>query len=105
MLVSAGVVLGLFLLTSNPLERRQDFFMRATTADGLERDTRVFLQGLQVGRVTQIVPRVDAGELFFVAHLSLLMQYPDGTPLAGTSPEVPAVPGGTTDVGVITVQP
>ena len=81
MLISIGVVLGLFLVTSNPLERRQNFYVRATAADGLSRDTRVMLQGLQVGRVTQVVPRVDTTGLYFVAQLSLQVAYRDGTPL------------------------
>ena len=82
MLVSIGIVVGLFLLSSNALEgNRQSFYMRANAANGLSRDTRVFLQGLQVGRVTQIIPRVDSSGLIFVAQLSLQVEYPDGTPL------------------------
>lgn len=82
MLVSIGIVVGLFLLSSNALEgKRQSFYMRANTANGLSGDTRVFLQGLQVGRVTQIIPRVDSSGLIFVAQLSLQVAYPDGTPL------------------------
>ena len=81
MLVTIGIVLGLLALSSNTLERRQDFFMRADEADGLSGDIRVLLQGLQVGRLTQIVPRVDSSGLVFIGRLSLQVSYPDGTPL------------------------
>ena len=81
MLVTIGIVLGLLVLSSNTLERRQDFFMRTAEADGLSGDIRVLLQGLQVGRMTQIVPRVDSSGLVFIGRLSLQVSYPDGTPL------------------------
>ena len=81
MLVAVGVVLGLLALSSTTLERRQDFFMRTDEADGLSGGTRVLLQGLQVGRMTQIVPRIDSTGLVFIGRLSLQMSYPDGTPL------------------------
>lgn len=80
-LASIGIILGLLVMTSNALDDRQDFFMRATTADGLTEDTRVSLQGLQIGRVTQVNARVDSGGVSFVARLSLERTYPDGTPL------------------------
>lgn len=81
MLVAVGVVLGMLALSSTTLERRQDFFMRTDEADGLSGGTRVLLQGLQVGRLTQIVPRIDSTGLVFIGRLSLQMSYPDGTPL------------------------
>ena len=80
-LASIGIVLGLLVITSNALDDRQDFYMRAATAEGLTEDTRVSLQGLQIGRITQVNPRVDDGGLSFVAQLSLERTYPDGTPL------------------------
>ena len=80
-LASIGIILGLLVVTSNALDDRQDFFMRATTADGLTEDTRVSLQGLQIGRVTQVNARVDSGGVSFVAQLRLERTYPDGTSL------------------------
>ncbi len=80
-LASIGIILGLLIVTSNALDDRQDFYMRATTADGLTEDTRVSLRGLQIGRVTQVNPRVDDAGVSFVARLSLRRTYPDGTPL------------------------
>jgi ABC-type transporter Mla subunit MlaD len=81
MLAIIGIVLGLLVVTSNALDVRQEFYMRATTADGLNEDTRVFLQGLQVGTVTEVNPRVEVQGVSFVARLSLQRTYPDGTPL------------------------
>ena len=80
-LASIGIILGLLIVTSNALDDRQDFYMRAATADGLTQDTRVSLRGLQIGRVTQVNPRVDDAGVSFVARLSLRRTYPDGTPL------------------------
>ncbi len=80
-LASIGVVLGLLVVTSNALDDRQEIYMRAATANGLTQDTRVFLQGLQIGRVTQVDARVDGLEVSFVAELSIERTYPDGTPL------------------------
>ncbi len=78
-LASIGIILGLLIVTSNALDDRQDFYMRAATADGLTQDTRVSLRGLQIGRVTQVNPRVDDAGVSFVARLSLRRTYPDGT--------------------------
>lgn len=86
-LASLGIILGLLVVTSNALDVRQGFYMRAATADGLTEDTRVLLQGLQVGRVAQVSPLVSEGGVSFVAELRLRQVYPDGTPLqlpAGT---------------------
>ena len=80
-LASIGIILGLLVVTSNVLDNRQEFFMRSTTADGRTEDTRVSLQGLQIGRVTQVNARVDSGGVSFVAQLRLQRTYPDGTPL------------------------
>lgn len=81
MLTSVGVVIGLIVITSDTLDVRQHLYVRTTTATGLTQDTRVFLQGLQVGRVSQVNPNVTESGLNFVAELSLQQTFPDGTPL------------------------
>ncbi len=94
-LASIGIILGLLIVTSNALDDPQDFYMRATTADGLTQDTRVSLQGLQIGRVSQVNARVGDGGVSFVAQLSLRRTYPDGTPLrlpVGTRAVIAAPP-------------
>lgn len=84
---SLGVILGLIVVTSDLFDEPQEIYMRTTTATGLTADTRVLLQGLQVGRLDEINPQIDADGLVFIAHLHLRQTYPDGTPLqivAGT---------------------
>ena len=78
---SIGIILGLLVVTSDALDDRAEIYMRAATANGLTNDTRVFLQGLQVGRVMQVNARVEREGLSFVARLSLQATFPDGTPL------------------------
>ena len=82
-----GVILGLIVVTSDLFDEPQEIYMRTTTAAGLTEDTKVLLQGLEVGRLDEINPQVDANGLVFIAHLHLRQTYPDGTPLqilAGT---------------------
>jgi len=45
------VILGASILTSGALEGRYDLHVRVDEAEGLTQDTRVLLQGLQIGRV------------------------------------------------------
>ncbi len=81
-LVSIGIALGVLIVTSNLLEARSDLYMRAATAEGLTEDTRVALQGLQIGRVVEINPKVDSTGLVFIARLAIRDAYPDGTQLS-----------------------
>jgi ABC-type transporter Mla subunit MlaD len=80
-MVSLGVVVGAAVLTSGLLERRYDLHMTTDDAEGLNQDTRVILQGLSIGRVKAIVPRLDpeTNVLHFVATLSVREQFPDGS--------------------------
>jgi ABC-type transporter Mla subunit MlaD len=83
-LVVIGTVAGVLVVTSGVLVARQDIYMRAATALDLNQDTRVLLQGLEIGRIRQVNPAVDSagGGLSFVARLSILERYPDGEPVA-----------------------
>lgn len=81
-LVSIGIALGVLIVTSNLLEARTDLYMRAATAEGLTEDTRVSLQGLQIGRVVEVNPKVDSTGLVFIARLAIRDAYPDGTQLS-----------------------
>src|SRR5258708_16044495 len=70
--------------------------MRAASAQGLTVDTKVLVQGLQVGRVTSILPRVDPAtrSVSFLARLSLAERFDKGTQLrlpVGTRAEVDQV--------------
>jgi ABC-type transporter Mla subunit MlaD len=81
--ISLGLIVGAAVLTSGLLERRYDLHMVTDDAEGLSQDTRVFLQGLSIGRVTEILPRLDpeTNALHFVARLSIREQFPDGSVL------------------------
>jgi ABC-type transporter Mla subunit MlaD len=87
--VTIGVLAGALVLTSGALEGRYDLYLRTEEAEGLTQDTRVVLQGLSIGRVSQINPHLDplTNTLRFVATLSVRERFPDGTRLqlpAGT---------------------
>jgi ABC-type transporter Mla subunit MlaD len=93
-----AVVVGALLATSGWGERRYDLYLRAASADGLSADSRVLLQGLEVGRVNRVVPRVDSATrtVSFIARLSMIERFSGGVDLrlpAGTRGELePANP-------------
>jgi ABC-type transporter Mla subunit MlaD len=62
---------------------RYDVFVRTENAQDVTVDSKVFMQGLEVGRVAAIAPRPvgEAGRLEFIIRMSLLDRFPDGTPL------------------------
>ena len=96
-LVTIGVLAGALVLTSGALEGRYDLYVRTDEAEGLTQDTRVVLQGLSIGRVSQINPHLDAhtNTLNFVVRLSVRERFPDGTRLqlpAGTQAQITPPP-------------
>ena len=78
-----AVVVAALVATSGWGTDRYDIFVRTSSAQDLTVDTKIFLQGLEVGRITAINPRPigGAGQLEFILRLSLLDRFPDGTPL------------------------
>jgi ABC-type transporter Mla subunit MlaD len=62
---------------------RYDVFVRTDNAQDIAVDTKIYMQGLEVGRVAGIAPRPigTAGRLEFILRLSLVDRFPDGTPL------------------------
>jgi len=62
---------------------RYDVFVRTDNAQDIGPDTKIYLQGLEVGRVAGIAPRPmgGAGRLEFILRLRLVDRFPDGTPL------------------------
>lgn len=74
---------------------RYDVFVRTDNAQDIAVDTKIFMQGLEVGKVAAINPRPAGtrGRLEFIIRLSLLDKFPDGTLLRlprGTDAEVSA---------------
>ncbi len=57
--------------------------MHAQVATDLTRDTRVFLQGLEIGRLRSVVPEIDpeTQQLKFLARLDIDVAFADGTQL------------------------
>lgn len=82
-LISIGVIVGALTLTSGLGEGRYSILLRSETAENLNQDTRVVVQGLTIGRVAEVSPVVDSssGELHFVAKLSIRDEFPDGSTL------------------------
>lgn len=83
-LAAVGVVLATIVRTGR-LQSGDRFplYMRTEVAQNLTRDTRVFLKGLEVGRLRQVNPVADTvtGSLTFVALLEVDERFPDGTQL------------------------
>lgn len=84
-----AVIVGALLATSGWGERRYDLYLRAASAEGLTADSKVLLQGLEVGRVMRVSPRVDSTTrtVSFVAKLSMIERFSGGADLrlpAGT---------------------
>lgn len=69
--------------TSGFLEGRYPLHVRTRTAEGLSADTRVYLQGLAVGHVRRVSPRLDptTSELTFIVTLALADEFPGGAEL------------------------
>lgn len=82
-LTALGIVTGTLIVTSGLGDVRYNLYVRTESAQDLTRDTRVFLQGLEIGRIQQLNPvrNGHAGTLSFVGRLSINEKFPDGTAL------------------------
>ena len=90
---SIALIVGALIATSGWGERRYDLYLRVASADGIAQGTPVFIQGLNVGQVTSISPRVDSAtrRISFLAKLSVKERFDDGSSLqlpAGTRAEL-----------------
>ena len=83
LVVTVGIVVAALIVTSGWGQRRFDLPIKAADVTDVAIDTKIFLQGLEVGRVASIDPHPSAkrGELEFVVHASMVAQFPDKTPL------------------------
>jgi ABC-type transporter Mla subunit MlaD len=79
--VTIAIVIGSLIATSGWGERRYDLYVRVASADGISQGTSVVIEGLDVGQVTGISPRVDSvtRRISFVARLSLKERFQDGS--------------------------
>lgn len=83
LVASAALVVAALVATSGWGVDRYEIFVKTDNARDIAVDTKIFMQGLEVGRVAGISPRPTggSGRLEFVIRLSLLDRFPDGTPL------------------------
>ena len=96
LVVGVALVLGTAIyFTLGWNQRRWDLYVTAASAQDISADTKVFLQGLDVGRVDAINPRIDphGGPLTFLVHLRIDLRFQDGGLVklpAGTTAEIAA---------------
>lgn len=83
LVIAVGLVIGTVVATSGWGQRRYALFVRVANAEGISADTRVLVEGLEIGRVRSIVPRVDptSRRVSFIARLSLAQEFEDGSEL------------------------
>ena len=84
LVLAAGLVLATaFVITRGWNERRIIVYMLSPSVLDLKPDTRVLLQGLQIGEVAGISAKVDSvmGPPEFVVALRLRERYQNGTPI------------------------
>ena len=108
--VAVGVLLGTLIATSGWGEKRYDLYLRVTSAEGLTGDSRVILQGLEVGRVRTISPRVDSvsRQVAFLVQLSMRERFSDGSEMRlpmGTRAELVQISQISTGVDVLLLFP
>ena len=94
LVVSAlAILIVAVIFTQGWNERRIDMYMLTSSAQDLNNNTKVLLQGLEVGRIVAMSPQVDPsmGPPTFVATLRLREKYQNGVPLVlpvGTSADI-----------------
>src|SRR5512132_1517748 len=81
LVATIGLVVAALIATSGWGVDRYDVFVRTNDATAIAVDTKVFMQGLEVGRVASIAPRPSGRALEFSFRLSVLDRFPDGQPL------------------------
>jgi ABC-type transporter Mla subunit MlaD len=83
-LTALGIIIGTLIVTSGLGDVRYTLYMRTESAQDLNRDTRVLLQGLEIGRVQELSPVRGGigGVLSFVGKLSINGKFPDGSAVA-----------------------
>jgi len=81
--VTIALVIGALIATSGWGERRYDLYVRVASADGISQGSAVVIEGLDVGQVTSISPRVDSAtrRISFLAKLSVKERFQDGSRL------------------------
>jgi ABC-type transporter Mla subunit MlaD len=99
----ATLLLVALVFTQGWNERRFDVLLLTESAEELDPGTKVLLEGLEIGRVTRVIPRPNPGAqtMEFVATLQLRSRFPDGSELwlpLGTRAEITVYALKATDV-------
>jgi ABC-type transporter Mla subunit MlaD len=102
LVLTLGVVVAALVATSGWGVRRTTLLVRARDVTDVAIDTKMYLQGLEVGRVVKIEPRpsTKAGQLEFLIRVSMMEKFGDTTrlelPCAVDVEVVPGLLGGAT---------
>jgi ABC-type transporter Mla subunit MlaD len=82
-IIIVGIVVAALIATSGWGIRHFDLLIVSDDVKDVAVDTRIYLQGLEIGRVASINPKraTKPGKLEFVIRASMLAAFPDKTPL------------------------
>lgn len=78
LLATIVLVVAALVVTAGWGVDRNDIWVRTNDATSITVDTKVFMQGMEVGRVAEISPRPTGHGLEFIMRLSVLAQFADG---------------------------
>ncbi len=83
LVLTIGTIVGALLATSGWGIRHNNLYIRSTDVQNVAIDTKLYLQGLEVGRVASITPRPSrkAGQLEFLIRASMIEKFGDTTRL------------------------
>ncbi|OGT94524.1 MAG: hypothetical protein A2083_00925 [Gemmatimonadetes bacterium GWC2_71_9] len=82
-IATVAIVVVALVATAGWNVRHFDLYIRTDDARDIALDTKIYMQGLEVGRVTAIAPRPTnrLGRLEFIVRAKMVERFPDGTPL------------------------
>ena len=81
LVATIAVVVAALVATAGIGIDRNDIYVQTDDATSIAVDTKVFLQGAEVGRVAEVTPRPAGERIDFIIRLSILAQFPNGEPV------------------------
>jgi hypothetical protein len=81
LVATIALVVAALVATSGIGIDRNDIYVQTDDATSITVDTKVFLQGAEVGRVAEVTPRPAGERIDFIIRLSILAQFPNGEPV------------------------
>jgi hypothetical protein len=79
LVATIALVVAALVATAGWGVKRNIIYVRTNDATAITVDTKVFMQGLEVGRVADITPRPTGQRLEFIMRLEVLAQFEDGS--------------------------